>query len=216
MFLFLLLISFSYKWFFFQGYAKGTMKYKNGLSLLLVATCLLMLSACHQHARKVRNYGLIKNIDTTIGLNQRTGVTDTKVTQLENELKSKGVSIVSVGQDYRIIIPAELVYYYQSPRIQMESYDIVNLIVDYIKQFRTVSMRVDAYSQDKDKNRAGALSLARARAMVDYLWSQAIDTRILYTQAHAMNRSPTACCESPSGRGDVPTRVEITFRNAII
>ncbi len=188
---------------------------KNSLNLLFVIFSLLILPACH-HARHARGYAHVQNIDTTIGIKQRTQVTDKEVTRIENELKSKGVSIISVGQDYRVIIPAELVYYYQSPRLQWHSFDIVNLVVDYLKQFRTVSMRVDAYSQDKDKKRAGALSLARARTMVDYLWSQAIDTRLLYTQAHTMNRSPTACCEDLSGRGDVPTRVEITFRNAVI
>lgn len=188
---------------------------KNSLVFLMGLASLMLLAAC-QNAREASGYGSMKNIDTTIGIKQRQDVTDKKVTEIENELRAKGVSIISVGQDYRIIIPAELIYIYRSPRLEPTAFDIVNLVVDYIKQFRIVSMRVDAYSQNADKKRAGALSLARARTLVDYLWSQAIDIRLLYTQAHIMNRSPTACCNDKAGRSDVPTRVEITFRNAVV
>lgn len=177
--------------------------------------CLTALMGCHQ-AKVNQYYGHTSNIDRTIGIKQRENVTDAIDAKIENELKGKGVSIISVGQDYRVIMPADLIYYYQSPRLRRRSFDIINLVVDYIKQFRVVSMRVDAYSQDKDIKRSGALSLARARSLVDYLWSQAIDTRILYTQAHSMERSITACCNDKRGIGDVPTRVEITFRSTIV
>ena len=182
---------------------------------LKIFACVLILSACHR-SQIPTDYGHLKNIDTTIGIKQRVYVTDRNVTNIENKLKSLGVTVLSVGQDYRVIIPAELIYYYESPKLRWHSFGTINLVVDFLKQFRAISMRVDTYSQDKDKKRAGALSLARARALVDYLWSQAINTRLLYTQAHIINRSPSACCGDLKGRSDVPTRVEITFRNSII
>ena len=191
------------------------MQKRNGWMFLTIFACSMILTACHR-TRVATDYGHLTNIDTTIGIKQRAYVTDRNVTNIENELNSLGVTVLSVGQDYRVIIPAELIYYYESPRLRWHSFGTINLVVDYLKQFRAISMRVDAYSQDKDKKRAGALSLARARALVDYLWSQAIDTRLLYTQAHIMNRSPTACCGDLKGRSDVPTRVEITFRSSIV
>ena len=189
-----------------------------GITLLRFLGVVLftgLLFGCHS-PRTNQNYGQVTNIDRTVGLKQRENVTDKKVVQLENELASKGVDIISVGQDYRIIIPANLIYYHASPKLIWGSYDTINLVVDYIKQFRTVSMRVDAYSQGADNEFSGALSLARTRTMVDYLWSQAIDTRFLYTQAHIMERSPNAWYKDKQGKSDVPTRVEITFRNTIV
>lgn len=185
--------------------------------LRLVGLLILVVSLLGCQSQRIKkNYGHSSNIDRTIGIKQRPYATDKNIANLENELNSKGVTILSVGQDYRIIIPADLVFYYESPRLRWRSFGLINTTIDYIKQFRIVSMRVDAYSQDNDIKRAGALSLARARSMVDYLWSQAIDVRFIHTQSHTMERSPTACCTSKQGRSDVPTRIEITFRNTIV
>lgn len=169
-------------------------------------------------AKPSRNeyYGKSSNIDMTIGIPQRQGVTDQKVKQLETKLDALGVNVISVGQEYRVIIPVEHIFYYETPRIRWDAFHVVNMVVDYIKQFRIVSMRISAYSRDVDKKFAGALSLARARSIKDYLWSQSIDTRLVYTQSHSMENSANSCLHATKNSTDVHSNVEITFKNIIV
>ena len=99
-----------------------------------------------------------------------------------------------------------------------DSFDRVNLVVDYLKQFRLVDVRVDVYSRGMNRKQAAALSYARARAMTDYLWSQSIDARMMYTRAHSMENDPRSCSNSEKSKlsSDIHEHVEITFRNTIV
>ncbi len=174
-----------------------------------------LLAGC-SYTGKNKYYGKSSNIDMTIGIPQRTAVTDKKVSEIETKLDKLGVNVISVGQQYRVIIPVEKIFYYETPRLRWDAFQTVNLVVDYIKQFRIVSMKISAYSRDADRKYAGALSLARARSVKDYLWSQSIDTRLVYTQSHSMENSANGCCSASKSSSDVHSNVEITFENTIV
>lgn len=153
--------------------------------------------------------------DITPGLLQRKSVTNARTYKLMNKLDGEGVRVITLGQDYRVIIPIDKVFYTSSPRIIWKSYSILNDVVDYLKQFRMVSVSVSAYSKDKNRPRAGALSFARAQEISNYLWSQAIDTRLIYIQAHNIE-NVTCCPEQPDVNVYVQSSIEISFREAIV
>lgn len=181
----------------------------------LITLFLALLSGCSK-AGKYHHYAKATNYDMTIGLPQRTDVTDAKVADLTKRLDAAGAHIISVGQEYRIILPADHIFYYQSPRLRWDAYDLVNLAVDYLKQYQKVSVRVSAFTRDKDKQFAGALSYARARSISDYLWSQDIDSRLLYTQVHSMKEDENCCGGISHRNSDLNENIEISFRNTII
>lgn len=156
-----------------------------------------------------------KRPDITPGIIQRKTVTDRRMYKLVAKLEAEGVDVVSLGQEYRVIIPSGKLFYAKSPRIRWSQYGILNDVVNYLKQFRTISVTVSAYSKDENIARAGALSYARAEGIANYLWSQAIDTRLIHTQAH--NIESVKCCDEQQDiNPNVESRVEIWFRDVIV
>lgn len=181
--------------------------------LIFQLLCVAFLVGCST-SKKVEYVGL-NDADVTVGIPQRQAVTDRRTYELEKLLNDAGIHILSVGQDYRIIVPVELAFYAHSPRLRWRSYDTLNLIVDYLKQFRKVSIRVTAFSKARSRNEAAAMSYARARALADYIWSQEIDARVIYTMSRTIARSPKCC---PGSNVDTSTHehVEISFRNTLV
>lgn len=181
-----------------------------------MATSLLAACALSPD-HKVRYSSNRKGTDITAGIVQREGVSDRRAKALRLKLQKSGLDIISVGQDYRIIIPIQKLFYNTSPRILDKAYGTLNEVIAYLQQFRKVTVRVSAYSSDKDAARAGALSLARARTVADYLWTQAIDARLVYTQAHSIELRQGCCKDDNYKLGeDSRSHLEIIFRNRIV
>lgn len=152
----------------------------------------------------------------TVGLHQRVGATDRDIATLAAKLDAEGVNIISVGQDYRVIIPVEKIFYYQTPRLSWDGLALLDLTARYLKQYRKVALKVSAFTKSKNKQFAKALSYARARAVSDYLWSQSVDARLIYTQAHQIESLPDSKYAAVSGLSDVRGHVEVLFRNTIV
>lgn len=143
------------------------------------------------------------------------GASDPKAMAIMNELKKQGVRIITIGQDYLVSIPAARLFADQSPRILWGSYAILNNVVCYLKQYRVVGVDVSAYSTKYiSAARERALTSARARAVADYLWSQDIDSRFIFTRGLGSDKP----IESNMAAGDNSpnSRIEITFRNAVV
>lgn len=136
--------------------------------------------------------------------------------KLEKELQKKGVKIISMGQEYLISTPSNLLFYANTPRIRWQSYALLNQIACYMKLYRKVSVSVIAHTAKAgpDEMRNQSLSVARARNVADYLWSQAIDARFVSMQGMGSEKPVV----NPSLRQSVVenSRVEITFRNVIV
>ncbi len=184
---------------------KFTSSLKVGGVVFLLLT--FSLTGCQKRKHDIRFS--TEESDMTPGITQRVGVSDKHTFELAKGLEQKGVQILSVGQDYRVIIPYEKLYNYSSPKIRWGSYVLLNAVVEYLKQFRKVSLKVSAYSEGENKRQAAALSYARARNLVNYLWDQDIDARLVYMQAHSIHRDR-------AGRAPIHATVEISFRNVII
>ncbi len=178
------------------------------LRINFILLIILLLSGCHSSkpSSVIEPTKLPKHI---------AGSTDAQIVMLEKKLSSKGVRIIAIGQMYLVSIPSHLVFYEQAPRIKWSSYELLNEVAEYLCKFRKISVYVtgynDCYLSDK---RTKSLTLARARLVANYLWSQNVRTRLIFTRGMG-NDNPivahTKCTDvSPN------SRIEIVFRRAIV
>ncbi len=149
-------------------------------------------------------------------LPEQVALGDAEIIALEKRLTERGVQIISVGQDYLLTIPAVSLFGDQSPRLTWESYDELNEIACYLRQFRKVGVNVTGFaSRYVSSQREHALSLARAEAVANYLWSQGIESRLLFT--HGMgNDKPIVTRSRMRGDKSPNARIEITFRRVLV
>lgn len=142
------------------------------------------------------------------------GASDPAMMNLQASLNRKGVRVITIGQDYLISIPSKALFPNELPQLTWGSYGLLNLVVCYLKQFRKIAINVTAYSNKCiSAKRDRALTLARARAVGDYLWSQGIDSRFIFTRGLGSDKPIVA----QAGKDDASqnSRIEITFRDAV-
>jgi intracellular multiplication protein IcmN len=139
------------------------------------------------------------------------GASDENRIKLKRKLDKSGAQVITMGQDYLISIPSASLFYYEAPRIKWASYPLLNIVADYLKQFRKVSVSVIAHTVNtNNERRSFALSTARARNVADYLNSQAIDARLIITEGLGSEK-PIFSENTPNN-----SRIEITFRDVIV
>ncbi|USQ14135.1 type IVB secretion system protein IcmN/DotK [Legionella lytica] len=142
-----------------------------------------------------------------------TGACDTTIIKYMKKFNKHGVKVVSIGQDYMVSIPATFLFHPQTPNIKWRSYRLLNDVAIFLKQFRKISVFITGYSSKYGSPaRERALTLARTRVVSEYLWSQGIDSRFIFTQGLGSDKPIIAY---PLG-GDYSAnaRIEITFRRA--
>ena len=175
------------------------------ISYILLIICLL--GGCHSsNPHLIDGHKLPSHV---------AGSTDAQIVKLEQTLSSKGVKIIVIGQMYLVSIPSHLIFHEQSPRIKWASYELLNQIAEYLCKFRKISLYVTTYNDCYiSKKRTKALTLARSREVANYLWSQNVRTRLIFTRGEGNDKSivaHTKCSDiSPN------SRVEIVFRRAIV
>ena len=145
---------------------------------------------------------------------QVAGASDRDIMKMREKIVSQGVKIISVGQDYLISIPSTLLFADQSPKINWGAYALLNDIACYLQQLRKISVHINAYSSKYvSECREHALTLARARVVSEYLWSQGINSRFIFTQGLGSDKPIVAFTQHGD---DAPnSRIEITFRQAV-
>jgi intracellular multiplication protein IcmN len=142
------------------------------------------------------------------------GTSDETTMKLQEQLNRGGIQVVTLGQDYLVKIPTLLLFPDGSPQLTWKSYALLNDVVCYLKQFRKISVSVNAYSSRCDSvARERALTLARAREVANYLWSQGIDSRFVFSQGLANDRPMVG--EALNNDRSPNSRIEITFRDAV-
>jgi intracellular multiplication protein IcmN len=150
-------------------------------------------------------------------LPQQVALGDSEIIMLEKRLTERGVQIVSVGQDYLLSISVLALFGDQSPQLTWASYDELNEIACYLRQFRKVGVEITGYaSHYVSTKREHALSAARAEAVANYLWSQGIDTRLLFSQGVGDDKPIVMAPRARSGDKSPNARIEITFRRTIV
>ena len=142
------------------------------------------------------------------------GAADAQIISLHTRLSKDGVRVITIGQDYLLMIPSTLIFPDQSPQLTWGSYQLLNDVACYLQEFRKITVNVSAFSSKYvSPQREHALTLARARAVTDYLWSQDIDSRFIFTQGLGSDKPVGAFKQN--GDDSPVSRIEITFRRAV-
>ena len=107
---------------------------------------------------------------------------------LQKKMSQEGIRVITLGQNY---------------------------LACYLQQFRKISININSFSSCyKSKHRAYALTLARARVLGDYLGSQGLDSRFIFTRGLG---NGTYIVEHAKEDDFSPnSRIEITFRSAVL
>lgn len=179
--------------------------------LLFVTTCiaLIMLSGCSRPS-----YQPIDEPSLRLP-NRIEGSSDKRVIALKKQLKGAGVAVISFGQDNLISLPAATLFPEQSPHLTWGSYNLLNKVACFLREYRQVAITVTAFStQYVSRQREESLTLARARAVGDYLWSQGVDSRFIFTEGAASDKPIFGYSKGSDHSANA--RVEITFRDAIV
>lgn len=140
---------------------------------------------------------------------------DPQKLQLERRLITERIQVIQMGQYVLIDIPAALVFNQHSPKINSNSYEILNDVACYIKTFRKVEINVNVHDFCIDKQqRMFALTRVRSSAVANYLISQGIDSRLVITRGLANDKPimKNECNENVLAN----SRIEISFKDEII
>ena len=144
---------------------------------------------------------------------QMAGTSDRIKQQWQEKIQQQGVQFLSLGQDHLISISAEILFPDQSPSMNWNAYKLLNDIACYLKQFRKISVNVVGFSEPYvSAEREHALTLERARVVGNYLWSQGIESRFIFTEGVGADKPKVAY--SVSSDASPNARIEITFRHA--
>jgi len=142
------------------------------------------------------------------------GASDKKIMDMQARFNKKGVRVITMGQDYMISIPSKALFANESPRVLWGSYPLLNAVACYLKQFHKVAINITAYSNKcVSAKRDQALTVARARAIGNYLWSQGVDSRFIFTQGLGSDKPIVNFVQK--GDESPNSRIEIIFRDAV-
>lgn len=143
-----------------------------------------------------------------------TGACDASIIKYMKKLRRKGVTVINIGEDFMISIPATFLFDPQTPHMKWRSYKLLNEVAIFLKQFRKITIYVDSYSSKYvSPQRERALTLARSRVVSEYLWSQGVDSRFIFTQGLGSDKPIMA--NTSGGDYSANARVEIKFRRAV-
>lgn len=186
---------------------KGVGINKTKLSIwMIIFMSLFQLSACNKHYIPEDN-------EPQLPCKLR-GACDATVSKYLKKLNRKGVRVITLGQDYLISIPSGALFEDQTPHLTWASYGLLNDVATLLKQFRKVAMTISSHSSKYvSVQRERALTLARARVVGEYLWSQGVDSRFIFTQG--LGSDKPIMSSIAGGDSSLNSRIEITFRDAV-
>lgn len=142
------------------------------------------------------------------------GACDATINKAMTQLNRRGIRVITMGQDYLISIPASALFADQSPRLTWASYGLLNEVAFLLKQFRKIAINVTSYSSPYvSAQREHALTLARSRVVGEYLWTQGVDSRFIFTQGAGSDKPIISLRQG--GDKSANARIEITFRRAV-
>lgn len=135
----------------------------------------------------------------------------TRQKTLIQKLQDKHINVLVVGEQMSLILPADEFFQPCSPAIKANAYSALNDVASLIRHYPKTSLVITGYTDNLGSSQRNmALSTQRARATADYLWSQDIDTRLLYTEGKGSD-DPLANNKFLKGR-QWNRRIEITFQ----
>lgn len=174
---------------------------------IIALVALFEVSACHRN-----NY--VPELDEPKLPYKVEGACDATIIKYLSKYKKTGIKVVTMGQNYLISIPASALFADQTPHLTWASYGLLNDIATFMKQFRKIEINITSYSSKYvSVQRERALTLARSRVVSEYLWSQGVDSRFIFT--HGLGSDKPITSFTQGGDASPNARVEITFRRAV-
>lgn len=154
-------------------------------------------------------------IDDTLPLPTRVdAISDAQIVALRRKLDEKKIHVINMGDAYMISIPASAVFANESPKIRWNAYQTLDDVICYLEYYRKITVQVNAYASCyQSRTRTQALTVARARAVGNYLWTHDIEARIVFTDGLGNDKPIVAgstCSDSSPN-----SRIEIIFKQVV-
>lgn len=133
------------------------------------------------------------------------------LTNLKDQLENRGVVMLTLGDQMLVMLPSSSIFNERSGTINPEAYSTLKLTSQYISNYRPMSVKVAAYTDDSgspliDKT----LSQQQADAIVKFLTYSGTNARMIYGAGY--NGSQLIEKNSANWSGNDNYRIEITFQ----
>ncbi|MES2218106.1 MAG: hypothetical protein V4501_06820 [Pseudomonadota bacterium] len=130
-------------------------------------------------------------------------------TTLRDQLENRGVKVMVIGDQVKLVMASDQVFFGMSHNIIYASYSTFDAIAKYINLYRTMLVSIDTYTNDSgDKRVNGLISEQQAVAIQKYLWPR-VNTRVLVAKGHGGCNLLTA--NNLNWVEGINYRIEITF-----
>ena len=97
------------------------------------------------------------------------------------ELARNGIQAMPKGDNLKLVIPTDSFFRVNSPTIKQDKMASLGQVVDILKSYGDVTVKIVGYTDNTPENKITEnLSLARARAVLAYLWAHGLDAEHLY------------------------------------
>lgn len=131
--------------------------------------------------------------------------------KLVKDLTSDGIQVVQQGDETTLLLPSDSFFYTYSNNRLASSDKKLNKIIEFLNTYGTVDILVTGYTDNVgDSIRNLALSRSQAQAIVNYLWANGLDSRLISAQGKGC-ADDIADNSTYLGR-KANRRIEITFR----
>lgn len=131
-------------------------------------------------------------------------------TTLVDKLQNRGVKVFILGDQVKIIIFSNHLFYGLTPNIRYDAYSTLDMVSCLIGRYLNISVEVAAYTNAVGSERINLYtSQKQAESVAKYLWKRGVRTRFVYAigrgGTHLVARNGCDWCEGPN------YRIEITF-----
>lgn len=127
-----------------------------------------------------------------------------------DQLENRGVKVIALGDHLMLVIPSDHLFNSMTPVIKPGAYSTLDLVVGYINTYRTMTVRVVAFTSAAGSTRVNlALSKEQAESIVRYLWQKNVNTRMM--TATGMGGTNLVVDDSTGWNHNLNYRIEITM-----
>jgi len=126
----------------------------------------------------------------------------------------EGITLVEQGEQVRLILPADKIFYQGAPRIKWLARPLVEDVSKFLRMYHADAVEVKGYTDSRGAPiRNLALSRERAETLAYYLWRHGLHTRMVFAEGYGDN-DPIASNRTEGGR-QMNRRIEIVFQRIV-
>ena len=130
-------------------------------------------------------------------------------TTMRDQLENRGVHVLVLGDQVKLIWPSEQIFIGMTPDITYQGYSTLDAIARYINMYKTELVKVEAYTNDTGTDQINCtVSQQQAVAIERYLWPK-LNTRIVTAKGRGGHHLLEA--NNPNWGEGINYRIEITL-----